>query len=67
MSKEYEGYDKEFLIEVLKDQDIETFDLVAKVVELINVIGWDDDDCYTFSDGDKWYRFEPMEYTDADN
>lgn len=67
MSREYEGYTKDFLIEVVKAQDIETFDLVAKVVELINVIGWDDDECYTFSDGDKWYRFEPTEEDDANN
>jgi hypothetical protein len=37
----------------------ENFDLVAKVVELINVIGWNDDDTYTFEDGERWAKFNP--------
>jgi hypothetical protein len=44
---------------VFNDTEQENFDLVAKVVELINVIGWNDDDTYTFADGDRWYRFDP--------
>lgn len=43
----------------IKDLEMETFDLIAKVIELINVIGWDDDDTYTFSDGDRWAKFDP--------
>lgn len=38
----------------------ENFDLVAKVIELINVIGWNDDNTYTFADGDRWYKFDPQ-------
>ena len=34
----------------------ENFDLVAKVIELINVIGWNPDDTYTFKDGDRWAK-----------
>ena len=37
----------------------ETFDLIARVIELINVIGWDEDNSYTFEDGEKWYKFDP--------
>ncbi len=44
--------------------DKENFDLVAKVVELINVIGWNDDDTYTFEDGERWAKFEPEGETD---
>lgn len=40
--------------------DKENFDLVAKVIELINVIGWNDDNTYTFADGDRWYKFDPQ-------
>ena len=36
----------------------ENFDLVAKCIELINIIGWSDDDTYTFVDGDRWVKFE---------
>lgn len=39
--------------------DEENFDLVAKVIELINVIGWNDDDTYTFANGDRWRKFDP--------
>lgn len=37
----------------------ETFELIAKVIELINIVGWDDDDSYTFSDGETWHKFDP--------
>lgn len=37
----------------------ENFDLVAKVVELLNVIGWNDDGTYTFEDGERWAKFNP--------
>ena len=43
----------------IKELEMETFDLIAKVVELINVIGWNDDDTYTFEDGDRWSKFDP--------
>lgn len=43
----------------IKDLEMETFDLIAKVIELINVIGWDDDDTYTFEDGERWAKFDP--------
>ena len=51
--------DKKEMKEYIKELEMETFDLIAKVIELINVVGWDDDDCYTFKDGDKWYKFDP--------
>jgi len=44
----------------------ENFDLVAKVVELINVIGWNDDDTYTFSNGERWAKFDPEGETSED-
>jgi len=44
----------------------ENFDLVAKVVELINVIGWNDDDTYTFEDGERWAKFNPEGETSED-
>ncbi len=43
------------------DLNKENFDLIAKVIELIAVIGWSDDDTYTFADGDRWYKFNPKE------
>jgi hypothetical protein len=44
--------------------DEEMFDLVAKVIELINVIGWNDDDTYTFEDGDRWAKLDLTGDTD---
>ena len=41
---------------------METFDLVARVIELINIIGWDDDDTYSFKDGERWAKFDPEGY-----
>lgn len=61
MDQEYKDYTREDLIQVIRDEEKENFDLVAKVVELINVIGWDDNDCYVFNDGDNWYKFDPLE------
>lgn len=43
----------------IKELEMETFDLIAKVIELINIIGWNDDGSYTFKDGDTWYPFDP--------
>lgn len=51
MSKEKDSY--------IKELEMETFDLIAKCIELINVVGWDDDDCYTFEDGETWEKFDP--------
>ena len=47
------------LLDEINDLNKETFDLIAKVIELINVIGWEPDGTYTFSDGDRWARFDP--------
>lgn len=49
---------KELLLEI-ESLNKETFDLIAKVIELINLIGWNDDGTYTFNDGDRWARFDP--------
>lgn len=46
---------KEYIDQIEK----ECFDLVAKVIELIEVIGWNDDDTYTFKNGDRWSKFDP--------
>lgn len=61
MDQEYKDYTKADLIEAIRSEERENFDLVAKVVELINVIGWEDDDCYVFADGDRWHKFDPVE------
>lgn len=50
----------------IKELEMETFDLIAKVIELINIVGWDDDDTYTFKDGDRWYKFNPDDVTFED-
>lgn len=50
----------------IKELEMETFDLIAKVIELINVVGWDDDDSYTFKDGEKWNKFNPDDITFED-
>lgn len=47
------------LLEKINALEQETFDLIAKVIELVNLIGWNDDDTYTFNDGDRWARFDP--------
>jgi len=47
------------LLQEIESLNKETFDLIAKVIELINLIGWNDDDTYTFTDGDRWARFDP--------
>jgi hypothetical protein len=39
----------------------ETFELIAKIIELINIIGWDEHEGYTFKDGERWYKFQPEE------
>lgn len=61
MDREFKSWTKEDLIQLVRDQEKETFDLVSKIVELINQKGWDVDDSYTFNDGDRWYKFDPVE------
>lgn len=48
MSKKYE-----------EELERECFDTVAKVIELIEIVGWNDDDTYTFANGDRWLKFDP--------
>lgn len=45
--------------EYIKELEMETFDLIAKAIELINLVGWDDNGTYTFSNGEVWARFDP--------
>lgn len=47
------------MIEHIQEQDKEIFDLIAKVIYCINIIGWDKEDSFTFPDGDVWKRFDP--------
>ena len=61
MNEEFKDHTRADLIDVIDSLEKENFDLVAKVVELINVLGWDESDCYEFNDGDKWYKFDPVE------
>jgi len=56
---EPEEMSKAQLLKYIDTIEKENFDLVAKVIELINRIAWDDDGTYTFNDGDRWSRFEP--------
>lgn len=58
---EYKDWTRADFISHIEDQDREHFDLIAKVVELINVIGWDDSEGYCFSDGDRWHKFDPVQ------
>ena len=46
---------------LIKELELEAFDLVRKCIELINRVGWDEDDTYTFDDGDRWAKFNPEE------
>ena len=50
---------REEMIQHIKERDQDVFDLIAKVIELINVIGWECDDTHTFHDGERWARFDP--------
>lgn len=47
--------------DLIAELERENFDLVAKCIELINVVGWSDDDTYTFQDGDRWAKFSPKD------
>ena len=57
-----------------KQLEMETFDLIAKIVNILKEHNlWDDDGTYTFKDGDRWARFEPdqeqkyLDYTKEEN
>ena len=40
--------------------DVENFDLIAKVVWMINEYpGWSEDGTFTFPDGETWAEFNP--------
>jgi hypothetical protein len=46
--------------QIIDSLERENFDLVAKVIYLINERpGWSEDDTFTFPDGDTWHKFEP--------
>lgn len=61
MDSEYKDWTKDNFIEYIEDQDRELFDLTAKVIEVINHVGWDVDGTYTFNDGDRWAKFDPIQ------
>lgn len=54
------------LIEHIEEQDKEIFDLIARVIFCIEIIGWDEEDSFTFPDGETWGRFDP-DYDRAKN
>ena len=40
--------------------EAENYDLIAKIVWMINTYpGWGDDDTFTFPDGERWAKFDP--------
>ena len=46
--------------EHIREQDIEIFSLIAKVIEVIDSHSlWGSDDEYTFKDGEVWFKFDP--------
>ena len=54
----------------IKELEMETFDLIAKITSILHDHGlWNDDDTFTFRDGDRWAKFEPQveeQYLDYD-
>ena len=55
------------LIQRIREQEIEVFDLIAKVIEVIKDNSlWGEEDEYTFNNGEVWHRFDP-EYDWAKN
>lgn len=45
----------------IKEQDMEIFDLIAKVIEVIQTHSlWGSEDEYVFKDGETWHRFDPI-------
>lgn len=58
----------------IRELEMETFDLIAKIVSVLKEHDlWDEDGTYTFKDGDRWARFEPakeleyLTYTKEEN
>jgi hypothetical protein len=48
------------MIDHIREQDMEIFSLIARVIEVIkNHHLWGGDDEYVFDDGEVWYRFDP--------
>ncbi len=46
--------------EYILSLEMETFDLIAKIVAILKDEDlWDDADTYTFRDGDRWSKFDP--------
>jgi hypothetical protein len=45
--------------EYIKELEMDAFAYIYLIIELINVIGWDDKDSYTFKNGEVWHRFDP--------
>jgi hypothetical protein len=45
----------------IKELEMETFDLIAKITSILYDHDlWNDDDTFTFKDGDRWAKFEPL-------
>ena len=48
------------MLDHIKAQDMEIFDLIAKVIEVINIHdGWGSECMYRFKSGEVWSRFDP--------
>ena len=53
--------------ETINALEQENFDLVAKCISLIKAYpGWDENDMFTFPDGDVWNKFDPTGDTPND-
>ena len=49
------------LIKYDGDLDRENFDLIAKVIEILTEHDlWGEDHTYTFKDGERWAKFQPL-------
>lgn len=65
MMDEYEGRSRQDLLDLIDEIDKECFELTAYVIELINIVGWQEPKRnYTFSDGTEWYEFNVEEKLD---
>lgn len=64
---EYKDWTRQDLIDHIEEQDREMFDLVAKCVELINKLGWNEFDQYVFNDDDVWSKFDPIQEEDNED
>ena len=48
--------------EYIEELEMETFDLIAKITWMLQYYRlWNDDGTFTFHDGDKWARFDPID------